>query len=110
MAVDIKIPSVGESITEGTISRWLKKDGESVHEGEPLFELETDKATQEVPSPADGVLSIGVKEGERVTIDSIVGSINPQGKPKPRKTDTEPAGEAPQGPGDRDGAEPEATK
>ncbi len=91
MAVEIKVPSVGESITEGILSRWLKKDGDAVRSGEPLFELETDKATQEVPSPADGVLSIGVKEGERVTIDSIVGSINPQGKPKPRQPDTEPA-------------------
>src|SRR5215475_2958599 len=90
MAVEIKVPSVGESITEGILSRWLKKDGDTVRSGEPLFELETDKAMQEVPSPADGVLSIGVKEGESVAIGSIVGSVDPQGKPKPRKTDHEP--------------------
>ncbi|MBI1914337.1 MAG: 2-oxoglutarate dehydrogenase complex dihydrolipoyllysine-residue succinyltransferase [Planctomycetes bacterium] len=91
MAVEIKVPSVGESITEGILSRWLKKDGDAVRSGEPLFELETDKATQEVPSPADGVLSIGVKEGERVAIGSVIGGIDPQAKPKPRKTDNEPA-------------------
>src|SRR5436190_308450 len=91
MAVEIKVPSVGESITEGIMSRWLKKDGDAVRSGEPLFELETDKATQEVPAPADGVLSIGVKEGERVAIGSVVGSVDPQGKPKPAKTDNQPA-------------------
>src|SRR5438270_1948047 len=91
MAVEIKVPSVGESITEGILSRWLKKDGDAVRSGEPLFELETDKATQEVPSPTDGVLSIGVKEGERVAIGSVVGSVDPQGKPKPAKTDNQPA-------------------
>src|SRR5947209_2312732 len=91
MAVEIKVPSVGESITEGILSRWLKKEGDAVRSGEPLFELETDKATQEVPAPADGILSIGVKEGEPVAIGSVVGSVDPQGKPKPRQSDTEPA-------------------
>src|SRR5436190_23083824 len=95
MAVEIKVPSVGESITEGVLSRWLKKDGDAVRSGEPLFELETDKATQEVPSPADGVLSISVKEGERVVIGSVVGSIDPQGKPKPRKSDNQPTAAKP---------------
>src|SRR2546430_6580026 len=95
MAVEIKVPSVGESITEGILSRWLKKDGDAVHSGEPLFELETDKATQEVPSPADGMLSIGVKEGEPVAIGSVVGSVDPQGKPKPPKTDNEPVAAKP---------------
>src|SRR5438105_15604141 len=90
MAVEIKVPSVGESITEGVLSRWLKKDGEAVRSGEPLFELETDKATQEVPSPADGVLSIAVKEGSKVDIGSVVGRVDPQGKPAPRKSDGEP--------------------
>src|SRR5262249_23210619 len=89
MAVEVKVPSVGESITEGVLSRWLKKDGDAVRSGEPLFELETDKATQEVPSPADGVLSIAVKEGEQVAIGSVVGSVDPAGRPKPRKTDNE---------------------
>ena len=95
MSVEIKVPSVGESITEGVLARWLKKDGDAVRSGEPLFELETDKATQEVPSPADGVLSISVKEGETVAIGSVVGSVDPQGKAKPRKTDREPAAAKP---------------
>jgi len=95
MSVEIKVPSVGESITEGVLSRWLKQDGDAVRSGEPLFELETDKATQEVPSPADGVLSISVKEGEPVAIGSVVGSVEPQGKAKPRKTEREPAAAKP---------------
>ena len=57
MAVDIKVPSVGESITEGIVSRWLKADGDAVQANEPVFELETDKATTEVVAPAAGVLT-----------------------------------------------------
>src|SRR5215471_7270501 len=82
MSVEIKVPSVGESITEGILSRWLKKDGDAVRSGEPLFELETEKATTEVPSPVDGVLSISTKEGSTVAIGSVVGHVDPQGKPK----------------------------
>ena len=54
MPVELVVPSVGESITEGTLARWLKKDGATVRIDEPLFELETEKATSEVPAPADG--------------------------------------------------------
>src|SRR5260370_28556682 len=75
MAVPIKVPTVGESITEGTISRWLKKDGDTVKQDEPLFELETDKATGEIPSPASGTLHIKVAEGEHVAIGAVVGEI-----------------------------------
>jgi 2-oxoglutarate dehydrogenase E2 component (dihydrolipoamide succinyltransferase) len=75
MAVPIKVPTVGESITEGTISRWLKKDGEAVRQDEPVFELETDKATGEIPAPASGTLHIKVAEGERVAIGAVVGEI-----------------------------------
>jgi 2-oxoglutarate dehydrogenase E2 component (dihydrolipoamide succinyltransferase) len=82
MAVEIKVPSVGESITEGILSRWLKKDGDAVRSGDALFELETEKATTEVPSPVDGVLSISTKEGSTVAIGSVVGHVDPQGKPK----------------------------
>src|SRR5262245_11844587 len=76
MPVDIKVPSVGESITEGTVARWFKKDGEPVHSEEPLFELETEKATTEIPAPADGVLHITVREGKTVPIGSVVGRID----------------------------------
>src|SRR5262245_17559407 len=75
MAVEIKIPSVGESVTEGTISRWLKKDGETVQIDDPILELETDKATGELPSPASGKLVITVPEGETVAIGAAVGRI-----------------------------------
>jgi len=82
MPIDITVPSVGESITEGTIARWLKKDGDSVQEGEPLFELETEKATTEVPAMAAGVLQIGVSEGKTVKIGSVVGRLGESGKPE----------------------------
>jgi 2-oxoglutarate dehydrogenase E2 component (dihydrolipoamide succinyltransferase) len=75
MAVDVKVPSVGEAVTEGVVSRWLKPDGAAVRANEPLYELETDKATTEVSSPAAGVLKIAVKEGEKVPVGSVVGRI-----------------------------------
>src|SRR5947209_3216925 len=75
MAVDIVVPAVGESITEGILARWLKEDGEAVKAEEPLFELETDKATQEVAAQAGGVLRIAVPEGETVQVGSVVGRI-----------------------------------
>src|SRR5437870_9310004 len=75
MATEIKVPSVGESITEGTIARWLKKDGEQVKAEEPLFELETDKATTEIPAPATGTLRVTAAEGNTVAIGSVVGRI-----------------------------------
>src|SRR5262245_58141214 len=82
MPVDIRVPSVGESITEGTLSRWFKKDGETVRADEPLYELETEKATTEIVSPAAGVLHIGTHEGEKVTIGAVVGRIEASaGKP-----------------------------
>jgi 2-oxoglutarate dehydrogenase E2 component (dihydrolipoamide succinyltransferase) len=81
MAVDIKVPSVGESITQGTIARWLKKDGAQVRTDEPLFELETEKATQEVPAPAAGVLHITIAEGQGVAIGSVVGTIEASAVP-----------------------------
>lgn len=100
MPVDIKVPSVGESVTQGTIARWLKKEGTKVQADEPLFELETEKATQEVPAPAAGVLHIAVAEGKTVLIGSVVGTIDPAGTPvaapvapkaQPRPADAKPA-------------------
>jgi 2-oxoglutarate dehydrogenase E2 component (dihydrolipoamide succinyltransferase) len=75
MASDITVPSVGESITEGTIGRWLKADGAAVRANEPVCELETDKATQEIVAPADGILRIAVQEGEKVSIGAAIGRI-----------------------------------
>jgi 2-oxoglutarate dehydrogenase E2 component (dihydrolipoamide succinyltransferase) len=75
MAAEITVPSVGESVTEGTIGRWLKADGAAVRANEPVCELETDKATQEVMAPADGVLRIAVPEGQKVAIGAVIGRI-----------------------------------
>ena len=64
MAVDVKVQSVGESITEGRLARWLKPDGAAVQADEMIVELETDKASQELAAPAAGILKILVKEGD----------------------------------------------
>ena len=80
-SVPIKVPTVGESISEGILARWLKPDGSSVKAEEPLFELETDKASSVVPAPSSGTLKIGVAEGETVPIGATVGTIDPAGTP-----------------------------
>src|SRR5438552_14640384 len=80
MGVEVKVPAVGESITEGTVARWFKKDGEEVRADEPLFELETEKATTEVAAPAAGVLHVTAPEGEKVAIGAVVGRIDTDAK------------------------------
>ena len=76
MATEIRVPTLGESVTEATIARWLKKEGETVAVDEPVVELETDKVSVEVPAPAAGVLSeIAVKEGETVEVGALLGAI-----------------------------------
>jgi 2-oxoglutarate dehydrogenase E2 component (dihydrolipoamide succinyltransferase) len=105
--VPIKVPGVGESITEGILARWLKPDGSAVKAGEGLFELETDKASNVVPAETAGVLKIGVAEGSTVPIGSTIGTIDPSGKPAaaaapapaPAKPDTAKAPTAPRGDG-----------
>lgn len=79
MKVEIKIPAVGESITEATISQWVKKDGESVKRDEVLLILETDKASVEVVAESAGRLSVKTAEGQTVPIGSVVGSIDADG-------------------------------
>jgi 2-oxoglutarate dehydrogenase E2 component (dihydrolipoamide succinyltransferase) len=81
MGVEIKVPAMGESITEGTVSRWLKKDGDTVRADEPVVELETEKATEELPAPASGILEILVQAGQTIAIGSVVGSIEPAASP-----------------------------
>ena len=77
MAEKITVPTLGESVTEATVSKWLKSKGEEVSADEPLVELETDKVNVEVPSPISGVLdSISVKEGETVNVGSLLGIVN----------------------------------
>jgi 2-oxoglutarate dehydrogenase E2 component (dihydrolipoamide succinyltransferase) len=76
MTVEIKVPAMGESVTEATISKWFKKEGEAVKRDEPLLELETDKVTVEVPSPADGSIeSISVQAGATVQVGALLGAI-----------------------------------
>jgi len=80
MAVDIVMPQMGESIFEGTITKWLKKPGDKVERDEPLFEISTDKVDAEIPSPSAGVLKeIKVNEGQTVPIQTIVGVIDAAG-------------------------------
>jgi 2-oxoglutarate dehydrogenase E2 component (dihydrolipoamide succinyltransferase) len=76
MTVEIKVPAMGESVTEATVSKWFKKEGEAVKRDEPLLELETDKVTVEVPSPADGAIeSITAEAGATVTVGALLGAI-----------------------------------
>ena len=76
MPLEIKIPAVGESITEVTIAKWLKKDGEAVKRDEVIAELESDKATFELPAEADGILKIRVAEGETIGIGTIIADLD----------------------------------
>src|SRR5260370_792114 len=100
MAVDIVMPQMGESIFEGTITKWLKKPGDKVERDEPLFEISTDKVDAEIPSPSAGVLKeIKVGEGQTVPIQTIVGVIDAAGSaaeaPAPQKVAAPPPLKAP---------------
>jgi pyruvate dehydrogenase E2 component (dihydrolipoamide acetyltransferase) len=80
MATDVVMPQMGESIFEGTITKWLKKPGDKVQRDEPLFEISTDKVDAEIPAPAAGVLKeIKVKEGATVQVNTVVGVIDADG-------------------------------
>src|SRR4051794_17417568 len=73
---DIRVPTLGESVTEATIGKWFKKPGDPVAVDEPLVELETDKVTIEVPAPAAGTLGdIAAKDGDTVAVGALLGSI-----------------------------------
>ncbi len=77
MSIEIKVPAMGESVTEATVARWFKKEGDAVHRDEPLLELETDKVTVEVPAPADGAIeTISVKAGDTVQVGATLGAIS----------------------------------
>ena len=76
MPLEIKIPAVGESITEVTIAKWLKQDGEAVKRDEVIAELESDKATFELPAEADGILKIRVAEGETIGIGTVIADLD----------------------------------
>jgi 2-oxoglutarate dehydrogenase E2 component (dihydrolipoamide succinyltransferase) len=87
MTIDIKVPAMGESVTEATVARWFKKEGDAVTRDEPLLELETDKVTVEVPAPASGAIeSIKVAAGGTVQVGAVLGAIA-EGSVAARATD-----------------------
>jgi 2-oxoglutarate dehydrogenase E2 component (dihydrolipoamide succinyltransferase) len=106
--LSIKVPPLGESIVEATVSRWLKKQGDAVASGETIVELETDKITVEVPAPRAGVLAkTAVAEGDVVKVDQLLGEIDESasaaagessGKAETAEAAKAPAGEAPVAP------------
>ena len=80
MPTDVVMPQMGESVVEGTITKWLKKPGDTVQRDEPLFEISTDKVDAEIPSPVSGVLKeVKVKEGATVQVNTVVGVIDAAG-------------------------------
>ena len=96
MPTDIVMPQMGESIFEGTITKWLKKPGEKVQRDEPLFEISTDKVDAEIPAPASGVLQdIKVAEGATVQVNTVVGTISADGEAAAAPAKAAPAAQAP---------------
>src|SRR6266571_4021115 len=92
MAIEVKIPSVGESVTSGVVSAWHKKSGEFVNEGEPLFALETDKVSTDIVAEKSGVLETKVPEGQEVKIGEVVAIIDDskqEKKEQPQKAQPE---------------------
>src|ERR1700730_8721886 len=103
MATEIRVPALGESVTEATVGRWFKKAGEPVSADEPIVELETDKVTLEVNAPASGVLAeIAAKDGEAVVVGALFGQMGdapsvppPKAEPKPVPPPAAPVDPAP---------------
>ncbi|MBV9209137.1 MAG: 2-oxoglutarate dehydrogenase, E2 component, dihydrolipoamide succinyltransferase [Acidobacteria bacterium] len=94
MSTEVVMPQMGESIAEGTITKWLKQVGEKVERDEPLFEISTDKVDAEIPSPAAGVLTeIKFKEGDTVEVNTVVAVLDGDGAsaPAPQATAAQPA-------------------
>src|SRR5579859_1705565 len=96
MPTDIIMPQMGESIVEGTITKWLKKPGDKIQRDEPLFEISTDKVDAEIPAPASGVLQeIKVTEGTTVGVNTVVGTIAVDGEAAAAPAKPAPATEKP---------------
>src|SRR5437762_5099262 len=90
MTIEVKIPTVGESITSGIVSVWHKKSGEFVNEGEPLFTLETDKVSTEIVAQKAGVLETKVPEGQEVMIGEVVATIDDSSRSGEAKREATP--------------------
>src|SRR5215216_1522722 len=106
-AVDVVMPQMGVSVSEGTITKWLKQEGEAVQSDEPLLEISTDKVDTEVPSPGTGVVrQILVPEGETVEVGTKLAVIAPDGAGPAAEPTTEPAApqEAPPAPATQEAA------
>src|ERR1035437_3035178 len=103
MPTDVIMPQMGESIFEGTITKWLKQPGEKVQRDEPLFEISTDKVDAEIPAPASGTLqAIKVQAGATVQVNTVVGTIAGEGEaagaaPSAPAAGTAPPATAPEG-------------
>ena len=111
MAVSVTMPRLGESVSEGTVTRWLKKEGERVEADEPLLEVSTDKVDTEIPSPASGVVtSIKVQEDETVEVGvelAVIDEAGTEGAAAPA-AEAAPAPEVPAEPAPADAAPTEA--
>ena len=114
MPTDIIMPQMGESIVEGTITKWLKKPGDKIQRDEPLFEISTDKVDAEIPAPASGVLQeIKVTEGTTVGVNTVVGTIAIDGESaaaKPAPAPAKPAAPKPAEPAASSSGVPPLTK
>lgn len=99
MSIEVVMPQMGESITEGTVSKWLKQVGERVEKDEAVLEISTDKVDAEVPSPGAGVLlEIRTQEGETVEVGTIVAVIGEESEASaPESQDPSPKAQAPTG-------------
>jgi 2-oxoglutarate dehydrogenase E2 component (dihydrolipoamide succinyltransferase) len=114
---EIRVPTLGESVTEATIGKWFKQAGDAVAVDEPLVELETDKVTIEVPAPAAGILSdIAAKDGETVAVGAVLGQIKdgagavPAGRPDQKTESAKPIDAGPEQPKPRPATAPASTK
>src|SRR6516164_2531886 len=85
MIIEVKVPSVGESVTSGVVSAWHKKSGEFVNEGEPLFALETDKVSTDIVAEKSGMLETKVPEGQEVKIGEIIALIDDSKQQVPKQ-------------------------
>ena len=109
MPTDVVMPQMGESIFEGTITKWLKKPGDKVQRDEPLFEISTDKVDAEIPAPASGVLQeIKITEGTTVGVNTVVGTIAIDGEAAPAKAAPAPEKPAAEKPAPEKKAAPQA--